>query len=54
VTNVAVKSSTPGPMTVAYQAVCGQIISESSAGVTVTVTAAETTPPAEPGDDTGQ
>jgi hypothetical protein len=48
VTSVAVKSATPGNMTVAYVATCGQLSSAPSAGVTVTVTAVD-----DGGDDDG-
>jgi len=54
VTSVAVKSATPGNLTVQYVAVCGQLSSAPSAGVTVTVTepvATETPDPSVPPGD---
>ncbi|ROP75063.1 MULTISPECIES: serine/threonine-protein kinase [unclassified Frigoribacterium] len=48
VTSVSVKSATPGNMTVQYVAVCGQLSSAPSAGVTVTVTAPAMSPSPSP------
>ena len=51
-TQVDVKSTTPGNMTVTYVANCGQLASTASAGVTIAVTqpAAESPSPSSPGN----
>jgi len=54
VTSVSVKSATPGNMTVQYVAVCGQLSSAPSAGVTVAVTAVETEPAPDPSTPPGR
>ena len=54
VTSVSVKSATPGNMTVQYVAVCGQLSSAPSAGVTVTVTAPAMSPSPSPSTGDGE
>ncbi|ROS58134.1 serine/threonine-protein kinase [Frigoribacterium sp. PhB160] len=56
VTQVDVKSTTPGNMTVTYVANCGQLASTASAGVTIAVTqpAAESPSPSSPGNGGGE
>ena len=54
VTSVSVKSATPGNMTVQYVAVCGQLSSAPSAGVTVAVTEVEAEPAPDPSTPAGR